>query len=66
MVRIFSDDHDPPHFHIITPDRDMVVALRDFSTMRGDIRKRDYDVAMRWARDNAEQLWRQWNELNGA
>jgi hypothetical protein len=65
MIRMFADDHDPPHFHIITPDMEMVIAMSDFSTMKGHVRKRDYEVAMLWARGNVDLLWRRWDELNG-
>ena len=64
MVRMFGGDHDPPHFHIITPDLEMMIALNDFSTLQGSIRRRDYELAMRWARENVELLWRSWNDLN--
>jgi hypothetical protein len=64
VIRMFADDHDPPHFHITTPDSEMIVALSDFVTLRGSVRKRDYDVAMHWAKANSSTLWTKWEELN--
>jgi hypothetical protein len=64
MIRMFRDDHDPPHFHITTPDLEMVIVLSNFSTLRGNIRRRDYEIAMAWARVNIEVLRKTWNELN--
>ena len=65
MIRMFFDDHDPPHFHIVTPDEEMTVALDGLVPLQGDLRKRDYEVAMVWVRANAEILWSKWEELNG-
>lgn len=65
LIRMFGNDHDPPHFHIWTPDMEMQIALADLSTLRGSIRKRDYDTAMAWARENRSLLQAAWNELNG-
>ena len=42
----------------------MIVALSDFVTLRGSVRKRDYDVAMHWAKANSSTLWTKWEELN--
>ncbi len=63
-IRMLVDDHDPPHFHIWTPDLEMTVALSDLSILRGNMRKRDYEIAMGWARANIEDLRRTWSELN--
>lgn len=37
QVRMFFDDHHPPHCHLWTPDGEMQIALADLSTMRGRI-----------------------------
>ncbi len=63
-IRMFRDDHEPPHFHIWTPDLEMMVALAGLSTLRGNLRKRDYEIAMAWARSNLDLLRERWTELN--
>lgn len=65
QVRMFFDDHHPPHCHLWTPDGEMQIALGDLSTMRGRIGKQDYQLAMAWIQDNIEYLWQEWNRLNG-
>ena len=63
-VRLFDRDHHPPHVHIWTPDGDMQIALSDCSIIRGNIRTRDYELAMLWIRDNIEVLRQEWTHRN--
>lgn len=62
-IKIFHD-HNPPHFHIWTPEGDMQVSLLDLSPMNGRIDKGEYELAMTWVRGNIELLWQEWNRLN--
>jgi hypothetical protein len=52
LIRIFADDHHPPHFHIVTPDHEVTVLISDFSILAGRIDRRSLDVALEWAREN--------------
>ena len=54
IVRMFFDDHDPPHFHIVTPEGEMTVALDGLLPLTGNVRKRDYAIAMSWARAKSD------------
>jgi len=65
QVRMFFDDHSPPHCHVWTPDGEMQVALDDLSILRGKIAMQDHKVAMELITQNLEQLRQQWNRLNG-
>ena len=64
-IRMFNGDHNPPHFHIWTPDGDAQVLLADLSVLRGSVSTRDYELAMRWARSNIEFLRSEWERRNG-
>ena len=63
-VRMYADDHRPPHFHIVAPDFQMLVRIADFAVIAGEARARDLAEALAWARDNTELLARKWAELN--
>jgi len=58
-------DHNPPHFHISSPTGEAQVRLSDLAILRGRIARRDYELAMGWARENLDLLHAEWNRLNG-
>jgi len=63
-IRIFADDHNPPHFHIVTPDHKISVRISDFKTLAGRMNRHDFDIAMKWAIENQEVLKNEWKRLN--
>lgn len=64
-IRMFAGDHAPPHFHIWTTDHMAVVDLATMRMVRGQIRNKDYQIAMEWAEQNRDILWAAWSRLNG-
>jgi hypothetical protein len=64
LIRIFADDHNPPHFHIITPDHEALVRISDFSILRGSIDRKSLDRALAWAAEHKEELSNEWTRLN--
>jgi hypothetical protein len=63
-IRMFADDHNPPHFHVLTPDHEALVLISDFTVLRGSIDRRSYEIALRWASENRELLDNEWQRLN--
>ena len=35
-VRMYADDHRPPHFHIVAPDFQVLVRISDLMVIAGD------------------------------
>lgn len=64
-IRMFANDHYPPHFHIWTPDGEAMVLLEDFSLMRGVVRRDELKMVQEWARKNRDMLDMEWRRLNG-
>lgn len=64
-IQIFADDHNPPHFHVVSSEDEALVAIATLKIIRGSLRRRDLELALDWARRNAEELERVWNSLNG-
>jgi hypothetical protein len=64
-IQIFADDHNPPHFHAVTPDHDALVAIETLTVLRGSIPRRDLDTALDWVRDNRAAVRAEWERLNG-
>lgn len=63
-VRIYADDHRPPHFHIVAPDFQVLVRIADLAVIAGEARPAQIAEAMAWARRNREMLAFKWVELN--
>lgn len=63
-LRMYADDHNPPHFHIVGPDFQVLVKIADFEILAGEARAAQIDEAMAWARSQQEMLARKWLELN--
>ncbi|MDO1581535.1 DUF4160 domain-containing protein [Rhizobium oryzicola] len=65
-IHVFSDDHNPPHFHVSTPDHDALIRLSDLTVLQGQITRRDLEKVLQWAsqEENRLRLVSEWNRLN--
>jgi hypothetical protein len=63
-LRIYADDHRPPHFHIVSPEFQVLVRISDLTVIAGEARSADLVEALAWARENKEFLALKWAELN--
>lgn len=64
-IRMFADDHNPPHFHVVAPDGEVMVALDGLKVLRGRLRRDDLEAALVWARSRQRELSDEWHRLNG-
>jgi hypothetical protein len=63
-VRMYADDHRPPHFHIVAPDFQVLVRISDMSIIAGAARPAQIAEVLAWARANRDTLALKWIELN--
>lgn len=63
-IRVFSNDHNPPHFHIATPDHQAMVSIANFSIIQGAMDQSSFRIAVEWAKAHKEELENEWNRLN--
>lgn len=63
-IRIYADDHRPPHFHIVGPDFQVLVRIPDLRIVGGTARRSQIAEAMQWATENQATLALKWVELN--
>ncbi len=63
-VRMYADDHRPPHFHIVAPDFQVLVRISDGSVIAGEARPAQIAEALAWAQGHQEALALRWAELN--
>lgn len=62
-IMMFIDDHNPPHVHVVTPDREAKIALRDGRVLAGDVPAKTLRRARAWIADNRATLLGKWQSL---
>jgi hypothetical protein len=64
VIRMFADDHAPPHFHVDGPDWACQIRLSDLNVMRGSAPPDVLNDVRAWAIANHVFLGAKWRELN--
>jgi len=64
VLRMYADDHRPPHFHIVGPDFAVVVDISSLEVISGEARAKDIAEALVWAEENRDTLAWLWQKLN--
>jgi hypothetical protein len=64
VVRMYADDHAPPHFHIEAPDFEVLVRISDLTIYAGEARPAQIAEVLRWAGRERSALALKWAELN--
>jgi hypothetical protein len=64
VVRMYADDHAPPHFHIEGSDFEVLVRISDLTIYAGEARPAQIAEVLRWAGRERGALALKWAELN--
>lgn len=64
IIRVYANDHLPPHFHIITPDADALVGIASLEIIKGKLPNKAEKIALEWARENRALIATEWNRIN--
>ena len=64
VIRMYFKDHNPPHFHVDTPDGGALLAIRTLEVIDGEADARALREATDWATENRARLWAAWEEFN--
>ncbi len=63
-AQIFADDHRPPHVHIVSAGREIVVDIRAGDLLRGSpTDARSLADGRRWAEGNRDFLLSEWERI---
>jgi hypothetical protein len=63
-VRMYADDHRPPHVHIVSPDFQVLVRISDMTVIAGEARPAEIAEALSWARGQRKARALTRTELN--
>jgi hypothetical protein len=64
IVRMFYDDHPPPHFHAAYQGEEVQVNLETLEVMKGRIRRRALVLVLEWAALHRDELRRAWAQAS--
>ena len=63
-IAMYFEDHHPPHVHVVGPDFEMLVAIRDGSVLASELPARARRIALRWIAGNRSMLLAKWDEFH--
>lgn len=60
IIRMFYDDHPPPHFHAAYQGEEVQVNLETLEVIKGQIRRRALALVLEWGVLHQDELRRAW------
>lgn len=63
VIRMYYDDHPPPHFHAIYGKFEMQVSIDPIAIMNGTMSRRAISMIIEWAALHQHELLENWQRL---
>jgi Domain of unknown function (DUF4160) len=60
VIRMYHDEHPPPHFHASYQGYEAFIAIESGAVMAGKLPKRVARLVRRWALDHRDELMANW------
>lgn len=61
VIKMFWDDHNPPHFHAFYAGQEVLIDIRFLSAFAGRLSPRALGLVIEWATLHQQELLRAWN-----
>jgi hypothetical protein len=61
IIRMYFDDHAPPHFHAIYSGDEAVISIENLAVLRGNLPARAKGLVIEWASMRQSELREAWN-----
>ena len=62
VIRIYFDDHLPPHFHTLYGDHEALIEIETLAVIGGRLPPRALGLVMEWAAEHQEELKTAWDK----
>jgi uncharacterized protein DUF4160 len=63
-IRMYYDDHNPPHFHAIYSGEEIEVGIDPVVVLEGRLSRRALGMVLEWAANHQQELLQNWRLLN--
>lgn len=63
IIRMYYDDHPPPHFHAIYGEQEVQVGIDPIVVLNGQLPRRAISMVIEWAAVHQQELMRNWQRL---
>lgn len=60
VIRMFYEDHNPPHFHAIYGKQEAMISITDLKIIEGKLNNRAFLMILEWAIKYREALIENW------
>ena len=60
VIKMFFDEHHPPHFHALYGDHEVLIDINTFAVFAGQMPPRALGLVIEWATINKDELLRDW------
>lgn len=61
VIRVFFNDHDPPHFHAVYGGDEALIEIESLAVYRGELPQRALAMVLEWAALHRPELRRDWD-----
>ena len=63
IIRMFYDDHDPPHFHVVYGNDFAKIGIADLTVLKGWLPPTATGMIMEWATLHKQELLDEWDAI---
>ncbi|MEY8198301.1 MAG: DUF4160 domain-containing protein, partial [Colwellia sp.] len=60
LIRMYYDDHNPPHFHVFYGEYEAQVSIDTLEVIKGKLPKRALALVLEWAVEHRNELREDW------
>ena len=64
VIRMYFDDHDPPHFHAKYAGMEAQFGIDPLALREGEIPRRALNLVLEWAAEHQAELLANWDRLH--
>jgi len=65
IIKMFFDDHNPPHFHALYGEYEVLVNINTFAVFAGNLPPRALGLVIEWATQHQDELLHNWERAQG-
>jgi len=62
-ICLYFNDHNPPHFHAIFAEHELIIGIMTLEIIEGDIPKKQLKKVKEFAKENQDLLMEIWDQL---